>query len=189
MAEYSDRVIMWNSYLAEARNNAKKLDESGDISSISDISDIPLEGDTLSPEAHYSLMTILHIAHAIEARTNHYLHELKEQGSITKKEREALKWLNIKHRWVLLPRIAGVDKRVNLDKWPHKAVLRIHELRNKYFHVKFEEKRIVREIPKKSDTLQLYNMFIEAQEDMNEVLERIDAKRPGVLKKLKVGRF
>lgn len=184
MTDSSDRVMMWNSYLAEARNNARKLEESSDIS---DISDIPLEGNTLSPEAHYSLMTILHIAHAIEARTNHYLHELEETGKVTKKERDALKWLNIKNRWILLPRIACVDEHIDLDKWPHLAVSRIHKLRNKYFHVKFEEKRIVREIPKKNETLQLYNMFIEAQENMNVVLERIDAERPDVLKKLSVG--
>jgi hypothetical protein len=183
MADYTDRVMMWNSYLAEARNYAKKLEESGNVS---DISDIPLEGDTLSPEDHYSLMAVLHIAVAIEARTNHYLHELEEKGMVTRKERDALKWLNIKNRWTLLPRIARADEQVDLEEWPHLAISEIHKLRIKYFHVKFEENRIVREIPKKNETLQLYNMFIEAQEDMNVVLGRIGAKRPDVLSKLKV---
>ena len=183
MADYIDRVMMWNSYLAEARNYAKKLEESGNVSGISDI---PLEGDTLSPEDHYSLMTILHIALAIEARTNHYLHELEEREKVTRSERDALKWLNFKNRWVLLPRIARADEHVDFEVWPHLAISKIHKLRDKYFHVKFERNEIVREIPKKNETLQLYNMFIEAQEGMNVVLGRIDAKRPDVLSKLKV---
>ena len=55
-----------------------------------DISDVDLSGGSLAPEEHYSLMTILHSVLAIEARTNHLLHRLNDEGKITKNYRESV---------------------------------------------------------------------------------------------------
>ena len=79
MTSDADRVKIWNSYLCEAHNFAKKL-KNGDTLECPE-----LEGGTLPVEKHYALMTILHLALAIDARTNHLLHELKEKEMIDEK--------------------------------------------------------------------------------------------------------
>src|SRR5574341_1936987 len=99
-----------------------------------------LKGGTLLFEEHYSLMTILHLALAIEARTNHLLFELKEKGAINIDLRESIEYLNGKRKWAILPRIAGKETIIDFDSMPHKSIKEIYKYRDRFVHVLYSKK-------------------------------------------------
>jgi hypothetical protein len=170
-----DRVIVWNSYFCEARNFAIKLNDG-------DIPYCDLEGGILPFEKHYALMTMVHLALAIDARANHLLYKFEEEGKIDKNKREEIEHVTGEYRWKKLPTLIG-KKKINLDKPPHSAIKKIYEVRNDFIHLHYEE--FIKKIPDKNNTCQYFNDFVDAMEDMNVILGREEPGRQYV-KKLKI---
>ena len=183
MVKELDRVKIWNSYLIEAREFANKLNE---CSGNNKFSTITLAGGTLSAEEHYIIMTIIHSVLAVEARVNHLLHELKEEGSINETLRNTVLRSDTKNKWALLPTLAGKQNEISYDKMPHQAISELLRYRNQLIHVIYKKEDFLDELPSKSKTIRLYNEFIEAMENMNVLLDRYQEKEEVILKKLKV---
>ena len=136
-------------------------------------------------DQHHALAAITLCTLAIEARANHLIDELAEEGRLSKDTARAAKWLPTKEKWFLLPGLAGKGIQLNAATQPHQAIAQICDLRNEIMHVRFAE--IARKLPAVG-TIEGYFMgFVEAMEDMNIVLKRgVSAPRPEVLAK---GRF
>lgn len=181
MVEYKKRVNFWNSYINEANRFAKLLRDDAPIQN-----EIELEGETLSSEKHHSVMTISLLALVFEARTNHLLHRLKEEGDITEVERNKLKWKNIEEQWVIIPQIKIGKNLIDYDNWPHKSIPMIRSLRNTFFHAKFEIDTMIEDIPTKKDTIELYNFSIIAMKKMNELLGFTGENGDEIIRKLQV---
>jgi hypothetical protein len=172
------RVEVWNSYFCVAYEFAKKL-KNGDEPKCP-----ILEGGLLPPEKHYALMTVLHLALAIEARSNHLLHELKEEEVINKKLRDAVRNVRAEYKWAILPLLKKKEK-INFDRKPHNAILEICLLRNNLIHLSYNDEKFIEKIPNKNKTLQLFNSFIDAREDLDVILGRVEPGRE-YLEKIKL---
>ena len=168
--EPENRVIIWNSYFCEAYNFAKKLKDDKSLEGPE------LDGGTLPFEKHNALMTLLHLALAIDARANHLLHEMKEERIIDINLRNAIKNVRGEYRWALLPILVGKEK-ISFDKEPHNAIREIYKLRNSFVHLRYEDVKFIEKIPSKRKTLRYYNCFIVAMEDMNVILGRAESGR------------
>jgi hypothetical protein len=178
MVRPEERVNIWNSYFCESHNFAKKLKKSKKL-------DCPrLEGETLTLEQHYSLMTMVHLTLAVEARANHLLHELAEKGIISKTKRDEIRKVNGKERWALLPTLVGKDK-ISYNDDPHDVIKEIFKFRNRFIHVRFHEDEFISDIPDKDKALHCYNRFIYAMANMNEII-REEKSETGYLKNLEV---
>jgi hypothetical protein len=178
-----DRVKIWNSYLLEAREFADKLKNR---LSNTDIPSVSLEGGTLYEEEHYIIMTIIHSVLAAEARTNHLLHDLKDEDIIDERLRDVVLRSRLTTRWALLPRLAGKEHELDYAERPHQAISELDGYRNQLIHVIYKNERFIEELPSKSKTIGLYNDFVEAMEDMNVKLDRHKKKDKTILSKLKV---
>lgn len=183
MVQEIDRVKIWNSYLTEARKFADRLkNRLGNT----DFPPVSLERGTLSEEEHYIIMTIIHSVLAAEARANHLLHELKEEGIIDKRLRDVVLKSNLETRWALLPKLAGKQHKLDYSHRPHQAIRELFKYRNQLIHVIFKKKDFIQKLPSKRKTISLYNDFVEAMEDMNVKLDRHTKKDKTILSKLKV---
>jgi hypothetical protein len=79
MADAGTRIPIWNSFFKLAWSEAKCCFEiSHDCTSGSAFE--PVDGGILPPEQHHALAAITLCALAIEARANHSIDELAEQG-------------------------------------------------------------------------------------------------------------
>ena len=184
MAPAGDRVPIWNSFFKLAWSEAKRCFEINHSCTSGSTFD-PVDGGTLPRDQHHALAAITLCSLAIEARANHLIDELAEDGGLSKDTARAAKWLPTKEKWFLLPALAGKGIQLSAAIQPHQAIAQICDLRNEIMHVRFDE--IVRKLPAVG-TIEGYFMgFVEAMEDMNVVLERgVPAPRPEVLAK---GRF
>ena len=137
------------------------------------------------PDAqHHALAAIMLCALAIDARANHLIDELAEQG-LSPDTARAAKWLPTKEKWFLLPALAGKGIQLSAAKPPHQAIAKICALRNVIMHVQFDA--IAQKLPTLRTIESYFKEFVEAVEDMNIVLDRgVPAHRPEVLAK---GRF
>lgn len=179
-----DRVRIWNSYLTEAYLSAKRLSECDEAN---DYPPLELDGGVLSTTEHYSLMTVLTAVLAIEARANHLIHELHDEGRINKSLRDAAARLPTRFKWFLIPKLAGSRRDLDPGIMPHQAVSELCGHRNEFVHVTFG-RRILDRLPSRERVLRLYNGFVTAMEDMNVVLGKTERRREAVINKLTVQR-
>jgi hypothetical protein len=182
MSNRMERVKIWNTFFKLAWSEAKSLYEN--LSG----SRIPKEfhpcGGTLVEQEFHTLATLVLCTLAIEARANHLIEELLEEGRISRDVAEAARQLSPKHKWFLLPKLAGIAKPLVSNKGPHQSVAQICTLRNDLLHVSYA--RLKKRLPKPKTALKLFQGFVDAMEDMNVVLGWFDKKREDVVK---IGRF
>lgn len=178
MVDPADRVAIWNSFLKLSWTEAKRVFElSNDRQSQKTLE--PL-GGTLPDVEYHELATLALCTLAIEARANHLIDELVEEGKITQDVADAARWLPTKHKWFLIPRLAGVQSDLDSSAGPHQAVAQICDLRNDIIHVNYQ--RLKEKLPSPNTVLTYFKRFIEAMEDMNVILGRdIQAPRKKVL--------
>jgi hypothetical protein len=177
-----DRVKIWNSFFSLARRDAKSVFElrhkcktAGGFN--------PL-GGTLGEEPTAVLGALLFCALAVEARANHLIEKLFEEGKLTRKEAEAASFLSPDRKWFLLPRLAGRRRSLRADVYPHKAIVEICSLRNALVHVQSD--RLSAQLPQPDTLLMLFEHFVAAMDDLNGVL----GKSRGARKRVRdMGRF
>jgi hypothetical protein len=136
-------------------------------------------GGTLAAEPFHILATLALCNLAIEARANHLIEELVEQGTINADIADAARRLSPKHKWFLLPTLAGVSKSLDSAKPPHQAIAQICALRNDLMHVDYA--KLQQRLPTPNTALSLFANFVAVMEDMNVVLGRIAKARKEVL--------
>jgi hypothetical protein len=183
MADNPERVKIWNSFFKLAWLQAKQAYELSTTTTCADTFD-PL-GGTLVDSQHASLATLALTSLAIEARVNHLIEELVEEGRIDKDLGRAARWLPTKHKWFLLPALAGTAKKLDAGCMPHQAIATICELRNDLMHVQFDK---LSSLPTGVTLQNLFANFVAAMEDMNVVLNRERPTGP-IQKVLDMGRF
>jgi hypothetical protein len=174
----SERVEVWNTFFKLAREQAvfaKKLEDASWLDR-----GHTFLGGTLDNEKTYSLAVVAWCLLALEARESHLVEEFRDKNLISRKEAEAVHRLNIERKWALLPRLAGKRKRVEYDKLPHSAIVKLCKYRNMIFHVKYDE--LVANIPSIAEAVDLFNGFVYAMEDMNVILKRHKKHRKRVLR-------
>ena len=177
MIEPSDRVKIWNSFFKLAWTEAKSLHERSTGISSAKVFD-PL-GGTLGEVEIHTLATMVLCNLAIETRANHLIDEMIEEGKITQSEGEAARWLLTRHKWFLLPKLDGINAKLDKASGPHQAVVQICSLRNDLMHVNYTD--LQKQLPKPDTALSLFAKFIEAMEDMNVLLGRHDKPQKEVL--------
>ena len=134
---HEDRVRVWNSFLYLAHRDAKELFEQQHKCTAED--QFNPKGGMLAEDQRLVLSALASCALAIEARANHLIWKLVDQGRLTKKEAEAALWLSAERKWFLLPKLAGRRKSLDPDVPPHIAVKEICRLRNGVVHVHFHK--------------------------------------------------
>ena len=177
MVEPTDRVRIWNSIFKLAWTEAKSLHEASTGKASAKEFD-PL-GGTLSEEEYHILAAMVLCNLAIEARANHLIDEMIEEGRITQSEGIAAHWIPTQHKWFLLPKLAGVTAKPDDSSGPHQAVAQICSLRNNLLHVNYEG--LQKQLPKPAAALSLFAKFVEAMEDMNVILGRHERHQREVL--------
>jgi len=105
--------------------------------------------------------------------------ELVEKGRLDEREAVSVQRLSADAKWFLLPKIAGVKKRLSRDSSPHQAVAEICAHRNVLSHVNFH--RLKDGLPNAGKMLALFRDFVVAMEDMNVLLRRVRRRRKRVL--------
>jgi hypothetical protein len=178
MVDPADRVAIWNSFLKLSWTEAKRVFELSNGRQSQKTLE-PL-GGTLPEVEFHALATLVLCTLAIEARANHLIDELVEEGKITQDVADAVRWLPTKHKWFLIPSLAGVQSALDSSAGPHQAVAQICDLRNDIIHVNYQ--RLKEKLPSPNTVLSYFKKFIEAMEDMNIILGRgIQAPRKEVL--------
>ena len=177
--ENPKRVHIWNSFFGLAWDAAKRAHEHSTGKTCHD--EFQPLGGTLPRDQHDALATLALCNLAIEARANHLIEELVENGTVTEAVGRAARWLPTKEKWFLLPTLAGKASSLRDDAMPHQAVASICELRNHLVHVNFDR---LKDLPKPNTLQSYFRNFVEAMEDMNVILGRTDSssKRPDVLR-------
>ena len=182
MAKTEDRVIVWNSFFALARGEAKKVFETSENCQTKD-SWTPL-GGTLPEEKVHILGTLVLCNIAIEARVNHLIEELLEEKHISKDVADAARHLSAKHKWFLLPALAGKSTTLDASAGPHQAIAELCDLRNACIHVSYDQ--LLKNLPTARKILSCFEGFVEAMEDLNVVLGRHTETNPAILR---IGKF
>ncbi len=179
------RVVMWNSYFKMAWTSAKSVAEINTGRKIA--SSWPQRSATQTlPDNQYAVFaTLMSCCLAIEARTNHLIEEMLEEGRITEREADAAKRVPLRERWFFLPKLKGCRKRIRADATPHQAISQIWRHRNVLIHVPFQDGSRSR-LPNAAECQRLFRNFVAAMEDMNVILGRIKKARDRVLQ---MGRF
>ena len=177
MIEPTDRVKIWNSFFKLAWTEAKSLHE--ESTSTSSAKEFDPLGGTLSEVEFHTLATMVLCNLAIEARANHLIDEMVEEGKITQSEGEAARWIPTQHKWFLLPKLAGVTAKLDDASGPHQAIAQICSLRNNLLHVNYAG--LQKQLPKPGAALSLFAKFVEAMEDMNVILGRHEKHQKEVL--------
>ena len=166
MTDPSDRVAIWNSFFKLAWLEAKRVFEV-DKNCRSAQTFAP---GTL-PEDQFNVLAAVVLCNlAIEARANHLIEELIEDGKITPDVGQAARRLPTKHKWFLLPALAGVPAGLSSSSGPHQAVAQLCDLRNDFLHINY--KLMKERLPQPGTLLSYFQRFVEAMEDMNVVLQR-----------------
>jgi hypothetical protein len=172
----NDRIRIWNTLFRQARIEACNLAKAtGKIPKISSFHPRFL----LSEGEQSRLLLLAYCTLAIEARVNHLIDELVEKGRLDEREAVSIQRLSADAKWFLLPKIAGVKKRLRRDSSPHQAVAEICAHRNVLFHVNF--RRLKDGLPNAGKMLALFRDFVVAMEDMNVLLRRVRRRRNRVL--------
>lgn len=178
MADTQDRVRIWNSFFALAREEAKRVFEISENCKAKD--DWSPKGGKLPEERIHTLATLVLCNLAIEARVNHLIGELLEEGRISKDVADAARLLPAKHKWFLLPALAGKSTTLSASSGPHQAIAEICALRNECIHVSYDQ--LLTNLPPAGKMLSCFKRFVEAMEDLNVVLGRHSQADPDILK-------
>jgi len=128
----------------------------------------------LNDEQRLVLSALAFFALAVEARANHLIHKLVEEGKISQAEGSAAERLAPEHKWFLLPKLAGRQKSLDASTSPHRAVAEICSMRNDVVHVRFA--RLSGRLPTPVRMLALFEEFVDAMDNMNTVLR--DSRGP-----------
>ena len=182
MSEEADRVKLWNTFFKLTWEQAKALYETSTGRKSASTFD-PL-GGTLADEEFRTLASLLLCNLAIEARANHLINELEEQGTISKDLAEAARRLPAKQKWFLLPALANTSTTLDSENMPHQAISMICGHRTRLIHVKY--KQLIENLPGPRDMLTLFDNFVKAMENMNVILGRQGKERNEVLE---IGHF
>ena len=171
-----DRIRIWNALFHQAWSQACDLAKTKGKA--------PKRGHfaprlILSEEEQLCLLLLAHCILAIEARANHLIDEMVEEGRLDKREAASVQRLSADAKWFLLPKIAGVKKRLKRDTGPHQAIAEICAQRNVLFHVNFH--RLKDGLPDAGKMLSLFRDFVVAMEEMNVLLRRVRRSRKRVL--------
>ncbi len=132
----SERVQVWNTFFKLARDSGislKKLQKPS-----WEGSEHQFSGGLLDDKKMGSLALIAWCFLALESRANHLLEELYENGALSKKEVEAIRFLRTDQKWALLPKLAGKTSRIDFSQSPHSCVAELSALRNDIFHVNYD---------------------------------------------------
>ncbi len=178
MADTQERVRIWNSFFALAREEAKRVFEISEKCKVKD--DWLPKGGILHEEAMRILATLVLCNLAIEARANHLLEELFEEGRISEDVADAARQLSTKHKWFLLPALAGKSTTLSASAGPHQAIAELCGLRNDCIHVNYDQ--LLKNLPPAGKILSCFRRFVEAMEDLNVVLGRHSQADPDILK-------
>jgi hypothetical protein len=172
----NDRIRIWNALFHQAWSQAYTLAKvAGKNPRSGHFSPQPI----LSEEERLCLALLAYCTLAIEARVNHLIDELVEEGRLGEREAGSFQRLSADAKWFLLPKIAGVKKRLKRDTSPHQAIVEICAQRNVLFHVNFH--RLKDGLPATGKMLALFRDFVVAMEDMNVLLRRIRRRRKRVI--------
>jgi len=175
----TDRVAIWNAFLRLAWTESKAVFEiENDCTDGRSFS--AGETPTLPEEEFHRLAAVVLCNLAIEARANHLLEVLVEEGVVSADVAESARWLPTKAKWFLLPTLAGKPNTLDSGSGPHQAVAQLCDLRNDFIHVDYA--KLKRRLPSSGAVLSYYQRFVEAMEDMNVVLGRHDEHSNEVLK-------
>ena len=170
-----DRVRFWNALFGKASAEASVIAQrSGKAQKRNHRPKLQLSDDETS-----RLILLIYCTLAIEARANHLIDELVERGRLSESESTAVQRLSAEAKWFMLPKLAGVRKRLDPARPPHQAIVELCALRNALFHVNF--KRIQDRLPPAGKMLSLFSGFVAAMEDLNVVLGRSTRPRRAVL--------
>jgi hypothetical protein len=164
-----DRVKIWNSYFKLAWREAGLVYEGSTGKRITKRFQ-PRGGTLADPDLHV-LGTLLLCNLAVEARVNHLIDELVAEGKLTPDEARGAQQLPTQLKWFLLPKLAGINKKLDANSRPHQAIAEICRLRNDLLHVRYAS-LLSKKLPPPGKVLSLFEGFVEAMEDMNVVLRR-----------------
>ena len=128
MQDVGERIKIWNSFFKLAWGEAKAVHQL--LSGVPSSKDFNPNGGTLADEEFHVLATLVLCNLAIEARANHLIEEMVEEGRVRKEVGKAARWLPPQHKWFLLPALARTSIVLEADKPPHQAIAQICALRN-----------------------------------------------------------
>ena len=184
MADHHERVQIWNSFFRLAWGEAKRVFELSNQCEGAD--SFKPDGGTLPEEEFHILAAVVLCNLAIEARANHLIEELIEAKTIKADVGRAARQLPTRHKWFLLPTLAGSTAQLDAASAPHQAIAQLCTLRNAALHVDYE--KLHGRLPNADAMLSYFKHFVEAMEDMNVILKR--GGRTGPLPDvLKLGEF
>ena len=178
MADAQERVRVWNSFFFLAREQATRVFEISEKCKTQD--DWTPQGGTLGNEQIHILVTLVLCNLAIEARINHLIEELLEERRISRDVADAARRMPTKHKWFLLPALAGKSTTLSASAGPHQAIAELCELRNACIHVSYDQ--LLKNLPPAGKMLSCFQKFVEAMEDLNVVLGRHTQADPVILK-------
>ena len=181
-SERDDRLQIWNSYFKLAWTATKAVFEA-DGSKTEDNFDT--DPAPLPDQEHFILTSVLLTTLAIEARANHLIEDLVEQGKVPATVARAVQWLPTADKWFAIPDLLGGPPLPD-DNGPHQSIRQLGSLRNDLMHANYA--RLGKKLPKRGAVLTCFENFVAAMEDMNVRLGkggRTEA-RPAVLR---LGRF
>jgi hypothetical protein len=164
--ERDERIAIWNSFFKLAWLEAKSVYELSNGVTSSDVFDST--PPPLPDDQHHVLAAVLLCNLAIEARANHLIEDLIEQGKISAEVGKAAQRLSAKHKWFLIPTLAGVPNHLSSSSGPHQAVAQLCDLRNDVLHVNYSG--LKDKLPNSGGLLSFFRRFVEAMEDMNVLL-------------------
>ena len=179
-----ERVEIWNTFYKLAWEEVKSLCEITKGETIS--KEFNPDGGTLPPDEFHRLASLVLCALAIEARTNHLIAEMEENGKLTEKAAEAVRRLPTEHKWFLLPALAKTKKTIDPKRPPHQAIQQICSLRNDLMHVNYD--KLINHLPSSEHTIKMFENFVTAMENMNVVLHRGHLRKERK-KVLQIGQF
>jgi hypothetical protein len=160
-----DRLAIWNSFFKLAWQEARAVFEVNGAESGDKFEPTP---GPLPDEQHHVMAAVVLCSLAIEARANHLIDDLVEQGKVPIELGKAAQRLPPKHRWFLIPTLAGVPNHLSASSGPHQAVAQLCDLRNDFVHVNYAA--IQAKLPNQGTMLSYFARFVEAMEDMNVIL-------------------
>jgi hypothetical protein len=178
----NERVPIWNAFFQLAWEQAKGIHELS--AGRRNRRAFRPAGGTLPEIERRVLAAVVLCNLMIEARANHLIEELVESGRVSNDVGQAARFLPPKHKWFLLPTLAGGGTTLQSTSGPHQAVAQVCDLRNDALHVKYGALR--KRLPNPGSMLSYFERIVAAMEDMNVVLGRVPSARPEVLK---IGRF
>ena len=169
----TSRLPIWNSLFMLAWRESKACHEHAHGPSSATFAP-----DTLSLDKHRVLSALILVALAIEARANHLICELVDEGRVSEDVGEAARRLSPKDKWFLLPALAGRSVQLSSSSGPHQAVAEACYWRNRLMHVRYDQ---LQDLPSPGEVASIFRRFAEAVADMNVQLGRDASINPDIV--------